>query len=931
MDEEFDSGLDVSETMSDFSDDSSFDVSSVMDEADDFSDLGELSDMDSMDDGSFDVSAIMDEADLPDETEILEDLSEEPEIIEDIPEEPEIVEDIPEEPEIVEDIPEEPETVEDIPEEPEIIEDIPEEPEIVEDIPEEPEIIEDIPEEPEIIEEIPEEPEIIEEIPEEPEIVEEIPEEPEIVEDIPEEPENIEEIPEEPEIVEDIPEEPEIVEDILGEESAEGVAEALESSADTAENLGTTTDAANVDSDTGIHPQAEFYGELPAETEEEFADMLGDELPEAPADMMMPDSESELSGSPEEESGISDFAAAQIVSDEESDVAVGPGPAQTALGEYLAEHNYGRDDYAEYSQDPEWQRLNNEFLVETGREPIDYPDTPAGETPEYGPGPAQTALGEYLAEHNYGRDDYAEYSQDPEWQRLNNEFLVETGRDPIDYPSVDIQSPLEGTGSVVDDVTEWKPAPERVYDEFEESIRLDQGDFYDTGTFYTQGINEYGYSGTCGETSMASTMNLVLGTNEFTENKVLDVAVQEGLCDLSSFSDSGGTTTDQFMELYDKMNDVCGGKLDVECHECEDVLSMEEAAKKLEEGCTLNVAVDSDTLWDETDPMGSPFPETRATDHWITVTGVQRGEDGTIKGFDIIDSGGGESYVDAEKYQAMCYGTDSLELTDPTCIVVSRKEQENQVGVVPVDSTEGHPEQHFDATDVVGPMEPNDVYESNGYIYKTDDAGRIISASGELHLAETHIRNPNAQVVAGGVDRAETDDGGHLIATRFGGSPELDNLVAENSFINRSAYKRLENAWARDLEAGNRVLVNIEPYYGTDAQRPTHITGSYTVIRPDGSSFEEYFSLTNEDLRAPEFQLDDVDGDSGFYQSLSPEDQAAYLEAMETPMPRIDEGRVFTRDPLYEDFANCPEDSDEAFELQRRIHQHTPKRKGGAI
>lgn len=256
---------------------------------------------------------------------------------------------------------------------------------------------------------------------------------------------------------------------------------------------------------------------------------------------------------------------------------------------------------------------------------------------------------------------------------------------PVEEPMIEEVPEVEPVEEVIEEIPEEEPVEEviekipeeeRVYDEFEETVRLDQEDFYDSGTFYTQGVNEYGYTGTCGETSMASTMNRVLGTNEYTENKVLDVAVQEGLCDTDSFDDSGGTTTDQFMELYDRMNEVCGDQLEVERHDFDDVLSMEEVAQRLEEGCTLNVAVDSSTLWEETDPMGSPIPDTRATDHWITVTGVQRGEDGSIQGFDIIDSGGGESYVDADKYEAMCYGTDSLELTDPTCIVVSKKDVE---------------------------------------------------------------------------------------------------------------------------------------------------------------------------------------------------------------------------------------------------------------
>ena len=344
--------------------------------------------------------------------------------------------------------------------------------------------------------------------------------------------------------------------------------------------------------------------------------------------------------------------------DEAAEASIfGPKPAQNAMADYLSEHNYGREDYEIYSKDPEWQRLNNDLLVEMGEEPIEYPTTPdeAAEASIFGPKPAQNAMADYLSEHNYGREDYEIYSKDPEWQRLNNDLLVEMGEEPIDYSA----SLDQGT--------------ERIYDDFEKTILEANKDFYESGSFYVQGVNELGYTGTCGETSMANTINRVLGTNEFTENKVLNVAVQEGLCDTDSFPDGGGTTTKQFMDLYEKMNEQCGGQLDVQCFDYENVLPMEAVAQKLEEGCTINVAVDANTLWDLSDPMGSPFPETRATDHWITVTGVHRGDNGIIQGFDIVDSGGGVNYVDVDKYQAMCYGTEDLNLTDPTCIVVKKK------------------------------------------------------------------------------------------------------------------------------------------------------------------------------------------------------------------------------------------------------------------
>lgn len=46
---------------------------------------------------------------------------------------------------------------------------------------------------------------------------------------------------------------------------------------------------------------------------------------------------------------------------------------------------------------------------------------------------AYDRLYDYYSSHNYGRQDYSKYSQDTEWQRLNNDYLASLGRDPIDY------------------------------------------------------------------------------------------------------------------------------------------------------------------------------------------------------------------------------------------------------------------------------------------------------------------------------------------------------------------------------------------------------------------------------------------------------------------------------------------------------------------
>ena len=77
------------------------------------------------------------------------------------------------------------------------------------------------------------------------------------------------------------------------------------------------------------------------------------------------------------------------------------------LAEYMNSHNYGPDDFATYSQDPQWRQLMRQ----------EYPDY---ELPELSQESANAQLSQYMNDHNYGVDDYAEYSQDPTWRELHS-------------------------------------------------------------------------------------------------------------------------------------------------------------------------------------------------------------------------------------------------------------------------------------------------------------------------------------------------------------------------------------------------------------------------------------------------------------------------------------------------------------------------------
>ena len=360
---------------------------------------------------------------------------------------------------------------------------------------------------------------------------------------------------------------------------------------------------------------------------------------------------------------------------------VDPHEALGSMSEYMNEHNYGLDDYEAYSQDPEWQALNRDLQIANGIEPTEYAEdiAEATEVDEVVDShEALSSMSEYMNEHNYGLDDYETYSQDPEWQALNRDLQIANG----------IETQDEGVQEILNEIEN----PMREFDYFERSVIDSNPDFYDTGSFYQQGINEFGFQGTCGPTSQANAINELLGTNELTENKVLSVAIDNNLCQTHGDLDScGGTSTDQFMELYNKMNEQLGDKFDTELFEYGDVLDANQVADRLENGDVVNVAVDACALWDMPRDYVNDLgvrQDDFYSDHWITVTGVQRLEDGTINGFDIIDSGGGENYVSLDKYNDMCFGTKEHRVIDPTCIVLSKKDMGIANSISPENMTE---------------------------------------------------------------------------------------------------------------------------------------------------------------------------------------------------------------------------------------------------
>lgn len=139
-----------------------------------------------------------------------------------------------------------------------------------------------------------------------------------------------------------------------------------------------------------------------------------------------------------------------------------------------------------------------------------------------------------------------------------------------------------------------------------------------------------------------------------------------------------------------------------------------------------------------------------------------------------------------------------------------------------------------------------DLYEASQYKYETDKENRIRRASGVLRLDKTQERNNTDQKLAGGKDRRADDQGGHYIARMFGGSPDLNNLFAQNGHFNQGAYKKMEKHWEsyvkqtdKDGKPLYQVEVDIRPTYKKGSERPDKLFVYSKVTDQQGKTVEK--------------------------------------------------------------------------------------------
>lgn len=133
------------------------------------------------------------------------------------------------------------------------------------------------------------------------------------------------------------------------------------------------------------------------------------------------------------------------------------------------------------------------------------------------------------------------------------------------------------------------------------------------------------------------------------------------------------------------------------------------------------------------------------------------------------------------------------------------------------------------AYSVDGKLQSDCTYELNGNLYTTDENGRIVLCTSRPVLSPENLRDNEAQRQAGGEDRRINDQGGHIIGRDLNGDGGIGNLIAMDSKINQSDYKRMENDIKDALREGKEVVVNIKLSYSGDSERPDVINAMINV------------------------------------------------------------------------------------------------------
>lgn len=143
-------------------------------------------------------------------------------------------------------------------------------------------------------------------------------------------------------------------------------------------------------------------------------------------------------------------------------------------------------------------------------------------------------------------------------------------------------------------------------------------------------------------------------------------------------------------------------------------------------------------------------------------------------------------------------------------------------------------EQYIGRSKSTSKLKPNVSFiHPNGVYSETDELGRL----SYVHLPDVKIingkhakRNGLAQRTAGWEDRLPGDNGGHMIAHTFGGSPDIDNMVAQNAWSNQHGdWRQLERDITKEVKNGSSVDYSININYEGNSFRPSSFDAKYVI------------------------------------------------------------------------------------------------------
>ena len=259
---------------------------------------------------------------------------------------------------------------------------------------------------------------------------------------------------------------------------------------------------AEVDAEENIDDDQEEVEEAEADADEDIDDDQ-EEVEEAEADAV--DQNVDLFQSPEDE--YDQYGEYDEYDDYEEDRDEGEPEiydedehrsALNSMAEYMSEHNYGRDNYAEYSKDSEWQKLNADLQQSLGME-VDGEKADTATAPESGKDISVTELPDNCVVINAADIDMT-YARGMD----SGEFWNHYGNTKEDYMRVaekipDVQQALE-SGKSLDEIRQDPELGEtvRAYFDSDNMIKVEQQSdgsysFTDDGRHRIAAAQEGGY------------------------------------------------------------------------------------------------------------------------------------------------------------------------------------------------------------------------------------------------------------------------------------------------------------------------------------------------------------------------------------------------------------------------------------------------------